>query len=216
MQSDLQKSSYALGVEYMKSLRKDDLALDQDNFVLGMNDALNNQAIRLAPKDLQNALDGVFAERVRHNNKVAAANLLAGQAFLEANRHNPGVQRLPNGLQYKVLVDGKGNRKPSINDTVSVHYRIARLDGKELFDTATQAAAVKVNNVIKGWQQALLLMPEGSKWQLYIPAALAYGEAGAPNGRLGPNEVLIYDVELLGIKPALLARPDSTPGQVAH
>jgi hypothetical protein len=122
------------------------------------------------------------------------------QAFLDANKRKPGVVTLPDGLQYKVLVDGKGP-KPSANDVVSVNYAGKLIDGTE-FDSSYkrgEPATFPVGGVIPGWVEALQLMKVGSTWELYIPANLAYGEQGAPPV-IGPNQTLIFKVELLDIK----------------
>jgi len=124
-----------------------------------------------------------------------------GKQFLEENGKKEGVHTLPDGLQYKVLKEGTG-KKPQAADTVSVHYKGTLIDGTE-FDSSYkrgQPAEFPVNRVIKGWTEALQLMPEGSKWMLYIPSRLAYGERGTPGGPIGPNETLIFEVELLKIK----------------
>ncbi len=129
-----------------------------------------------------------------------ASPLEKGQQFLDENSKKEGVHTLPDGLQYKVLKEGTGT-KPKATDTVVVHYRGTLIDGTE-FDSSykrNEPAEFPVNRVIKGWTEALQLMPEGSKWMLYIPSRLAYGERGAP-GAIGPNETLVFEVELLKVK----------------
>jgi FKBP-type peptidyl-prolyl cis-trans isomerase FklB len=126
-------------------------------------------------------------------------NKKEGEAFLAENKKKDGVKTLPSGLQYKVLAEGKG-KTPKATDTVTVHYRGTLTDGTE-FDSSykrNQPASFPVNGVIKGWTEALQLMKEGSKWQLFIPASLAYGEPGRPG--IPPNSVLIFDVELISVK----------------
>lgn len=130
----------------------------------------------------------------------AVKNELAGEAFLSANKNKPGVVTLPDGLQYKVIVDGSGPQ-PTENDVVTVNYAGRLINGTE-FDSSYkrgQPASFPVNAVIPGWIEALKLMKVGSTWELYIPATLAYGEQGVPPV-IGPNETLIFKVELLGIK----------------
>lgn len=124
----------------------------------------------------------------------------AGAAFLEKNKANPGVVTLPDGLQYKVIKEGKGV-KPKMNDTVTVNYEGKLIDGTE-FDSSYkrgEPATFPVSGVIAGWTEALQLMKTGSVWELYIPANLAYGEYGAPPV-IGPNETLIFKVELIDVK----------------
>jgi FKBP-type peptidyl-prolyl cis-trans isomerase FklB len=132
--------------------------------------------------------------------QAGQANKQQGLAFLEANKAKGGVVVLPNGLQYKVLQEGTGP-KPAATDQVVCNYRGTLLDGTE-FDSSYkrgQPATFPVSGVIKGWTEALQLMPVGSKWQLFIPADLAYGEHGA-GAQIGPNATLIFEVELLSIK----------------
>lgn len=127
-------------------------------------------------------------------------NKAAGNAFLEANKKKPGVVTLASGLQYKVITEGKGPR-PSANDVVTVNYAGTLINGKE-FDSSYkrgEPASFPVNGVIPGWTEALQLMNAGSTWELYIPASLAYGERGAPPV-IGPNETLIFKVDLLEVK----------------
>jgi FKBP-type peptidyl-prolyl cis-trans isomerase FklB len=129
-----------------------------------------------------------------------AANKKDGDAFLAANKGKDGVVTLPSGLQYKILKQGNGP-KPTANDTVECNYRGTLIDGKE-FDASSKhggPASFPVGGVIKGWTEALQLMPVGSKWQLFVPADLAYGDRGA-GADIGPDATLIFEVELLSIK----------------
>jgi FKBP-type peptidyl-prolyl cis-trans isomerase FklB len=132
---------------------------------------------------------------------MAATPLEKGQEFLQQNSKKEGVKTLADGLQYKVVKEGTG-KTPKATDRVSVHYRGTLIDGTE-FDSSYkrgEPAEFPVNRVIHGWTEALQLMKEGSKWMLYIPADLAYGEGGTPGGPIGPNETLIFEVELLKVK----------------
>ena len=135
-----------------------------------------------------------------NNQDPAAKNLAAGEAFLSANKSKPGVITLPDGLQYKVIIKGKGPT-PKSTDTVTVNYAGTLIDGTE-FDSSYkrgQPATFPVNGVIPGWTEALQKMPVGSTYELYIPASLAYGLDGAPPS-IGPNETLIFKVDLISIK----------------
>jgi FKBP-type peptidyl-prolyl cis-trans isomerase FklB len=130
-------------------------------------------------------------------NDKAAANLKAGQDFLEENRKKPGVVALPSGLQYEVLVEGKGP-KPVPTNKVTCHYHGTLIDGT-VFDSSVrrgQPATFPLNGVIKGWTEGVQLMPAGSKWRFYIPAHLAYGDRQV-SAQIGPNSTLIFDVELI-------------------
>lgn len=131
---------------------------------------------------------------------IADKNLAEGQAFLKANKTKPGVVTLPDGLQYKIIKQGTG-AQPTVNDTVTVHYKGTFIDGKE-FDSSYkygQPISFPVGGVIPGWVEALQLMKVGSEWELFIPANLAYGAAGAP-GAIEPNKTLIFKVTLIDIK----------------
>lgn len=131
---------------------------------------------------------------------VETKNKMTGDAFLAANRNKPGVITLADGLQYKILEEGHGP-KPTINDVVTVHYAGHLVDGTE-FDSSYKRGepiSFPVSGVIDGWTEALQLMPTGSTWELYIPANLAYGERGAPPA-IGPNETLIFKVNLIDVK----------------
>ena len=133
---------------------------------------------------------------------AAEASKKVGEEFLAANKAKEGVVTLPSGLQYKILTEGTGP-KPAATDTVSCNYRGTLLDGKE-FDSSYkrgQPLSIQVKGVIKGWTEALQLMPVGSKWQLFIPSDLAYGDRGAdPRSGIGPGATLIFEVELLSIQ----------------
>lgn len=134
------------------------------------------------------------------NNTTMNKSMNEGEKFLEANKQNPGVVTLPDGLQYKIITEGKG-QKPVSTDTVTVDYEGRLVNGK-VFDSSYsrgEPAEFPVGGVIAGWVEALQLMPEGSTWELYIPSKLAYGEQGVPP-LIGPNETLIFKVHLISIK----------------
>jgi FKBP-type peptidyl-prolyl cis-trans isomerase len=143
--------------------------------------------------------DNTTGSNMNNPTATPAGSKNTNDTFLAANKSKPGVTTLPDGLQYKVLTEGKGT-KPTLNDTVTVHYAGTLVNGKE-FDSSYkrgEAATFPVSGVIPGWTEALQLMPVGSTWELYIPSSLAYGEQGAPPA-IGPNETLIFKVELLKI-----------------
>jgi FKBP-type peptidyl-prolyl cis-trans isomerase FklB len=140
---------------------------------------------------------GIADKLFNMNKDKAAANLKAGQDFLEANKTNPGVVALPSGLQYQVLVEGAG-AKPAANNNVTCHYHGTLIDGT-VFDSSVrrgQPATFPLNAVIKGWTEGLQLMPTGSKWRFFIPSNLGYGERQV-SAQIGPNSTLIFDVELI-------------------
>src|SRR3989338_10751076 len=200
--TDKQKFSYTAGYEIGKNLKRQNLDLDSKAFSQGAQDAISNAKPRLKPEEMQAAVQAQQKKDLEKQEAQAKKNLEAGQAFLEANKKKEGVVALSSGLQYKVITEGKG-KQPKGTDTVVAHYRGTLINGTE-FDSSYQRnepASFPVAGVIKGWQEALPLMKEGAKWQVYIPADLAYGPRGA-GGAIGPNEVLIFDIELLSVKEA--------------
>ena len=197
-----QKGSYALGMSF--GMRKQGVAeaVDPALVARGLRDALSGGKTAMTEEEMKAALQQL-ATQVRtaqeaKNKEAGAANRKEGEAFLTANKSKEGVKVLPSGLQYKVLTEGSGP-KPAASDTVTVNYRGTLIDGKE-FDSSYksgQPASFPVGGVIKGWTEALQLMPVGSKWQLFIPADLAYGDRG--QGDIAPGDTLVFEVELLSI-----------------
>ncbi|NOU23557.1 MAG: hypothetical protein HOO93_17555 [Methyloglobulus sp.] len=198
-----QKASYAQGVDFMTSLRQDDLNLDQDTFLLGVNDVLAQRELRLAPAEMLKAKDWQLVEGVKHQEAKAAANLAAGKAFMVNNQNQPGVKTLPSGLQYKVLAEGSNTTKPKTTDTLAFNYHLAKIDGIEIGSTAKRGkpAVTALKGLIPGAKEALQMMHKGDKWQLILPPSLAYGENGTPDGKIKPNETLVFDMELVDINP---------------
>ncbi|MGE5809723.1 MAG: FKBP-type peptidyl-prolyl cis-trans isomerase [Nitrospirota bacterium] len=201
LKTDKDKLSYALGADMGSNLKKFEIDIDADLYVKGMKDALSgnvlltDQEIRTLIMALQKDVQTKQQEKMKAQ---AEKNKKDGEAFLAENKKKEGVKTLPSGLQYKVITEGKG-ASPKATDTVTVHYKGTLTDGTE-FDSSYKRnapATFPVNGVIKGWTEALQLMKEGSKWQLFIPANLAYGESGRPG--IPPNSVLIFDVELLKV-----------------
>ncbi|MEQ1559004.1 MAG: FKBP-type peptidyl-prolyl cis-trans isomerase [Methyloglobulus sp.] len=198
-----QKASYAQGVDYMTSLRQDGLNIDQDTFLLGVNDVLAKRELRLSPADMLKAKDWQLVEGVKHQEAKAAANLAAGKAFMVSNQSQPGVKALPSGVQYKILIEGSGANKPKATDTIAINYRLTNTDGIEIDSTAKRGkpAVTALKGLIAGAKEALQLMHKGDKWQLFLPPNLAYGENGTPDGKIKPNETLVFDMELVDINP---------------
>lgn len=202
LKTDKQKFSYSAGYQIGQNLKRQNLDLDSRAFSQGAQDAITSAKPRLKPEEMQAAFQAQQKKDMEKQAATAKKNLDAGQAFLEANKKKDGVVTLASGLQYKVITEGKG-KQPKDADTVVAHYRGTLINGTE-FDSSYQRnepATFPVGGVIKGWQEALPLMKEGSKWQVYIPSDLAYGPRGA-GGEIGPNEVLIFDIELLSVKEA--------------
>jgi FKBP-type peptidyl-prolyl cis-trans isomerase FklB len=201
-----EKASYALGMNVGSSLQRQSVDIDPDIFEKGLKDAMSGGKTLMTEEEARAALMELQTEvRAKQEEKTKLAlenNKKEGDAFLGANKSKEGVVTLPSGLQYKILKQGTGP-KPTAGDTVECNYRGTLINGTE-FDSSYkrgQPATFPVSGVIKGWTEALQLMPVGSKWQLFIPSNLAYGERGTPGGEIGPNATLIFEVELLSIQP---------------
>jgi FKBP-type peptidyl-prolyl cis-trans isomerase FklB len=199
-----EKVSYGIGVNIGKNMKMQGLDIDQGYLTQGIKDGLNNSKTAMSDKDMDETMKSFQQEmstKMQAKQKIEGdKNKKEGEAFLEANKKKDGVITLPSGLQYKILKEGSG-AKPTATQTVKCNYRGTLIDGKE-FDSSYkrgEPTEFPVGQVIKGWTEALQLMPVGSKWQLYIPSNLAYGENGG-GSMIGPNAVLIFDIELISIK----------------
>jgi FKBP-type peptidyl-prolyl cis-trans isomerase len=197
-------------------LKRDAVDYDADVLARGLKDALSGGKLLLTDDEAKAALAALSAGVQKHQQEAVEKKKKDGEAFLAANKAKPGVVVLPSGLQYKVIQQGTGP-KPTAADTVQCNYKGTLLDGTE-FDSSYkrgQPATFPVGQVIKGWTEALQLMPVGSKWELYIPSSLAYGERGTNGGPIGPNETLVFEVELMSIQPKpqapAAAQPQSQP-----
>lgn len=204
LQTQKEKASYALGMNIASGLKKQLVDVDPDSLARGLKDELAGGKTLLTVEEAQAALtelqNEVRKKQEEEMQRVGEANMKQGADFLAANRTKERVVTLASGLQYKILTAGTGP-KPSASDTVVCNYRGTLIDGTE-FDSSYkrgQPASFPVGGVIRGWTEALQLMPVGSKWQLFVPSDLAYGPRGA-GGVIGPNATLIFEVELLSIK----------------
>jgi len=199
------QASYAIGLSIGAGLRRDAVTVDPAMLAQGVKDAVSGSKPLLSEDQMRAALTRLQADvQAAHQAKVehaAETNKAEGAAFLKTNGAKPGVTTLPSGLQYEVLTTGTG-KKPTADDTVLCNYRGTLLDGTE-FDSSYKRGApdtFPVSGVIKGWTEVLQKMPVGSKWRIYVPSELGYGEKGA-GADIGPNAVLIFDIELLSIQP---------------
>ena len=210
--TEKEQVSYMIGLDLAKSLTpiKDDVDLDT-----------LNKALRAALAGQKTLMDDAQAQQVREafGKKVQAKqvadmaakaqkNLTDGQAFLAANGKKPNIKTTASGLQYEVITEGKG-AKPKTTDAVSAHYKGALLDGKT-FDSSYdrgQPATFVLTQVVPGWQEGIMMMPVGSKYRFWLPASLGYGDKGTPGGPIGPNETLMFEVELLDIVKPDAAKP---------
>jgi len=202
------KFSYALGMNIGTglgaNLKKQSVEVDSNLVSQGLKDTMSGGKTRLTQEEAQAVLKEVQTEVQKQQQEkmkeTADKNKAEGEAFLAANKAKDGVVTLPSGLQYKILTAGTGP-KPTASDSVVCNYRGTLINGTE-FDSSYkrgQPATFGVGQVIKGWTEALQLMPVGSKWQLFVPSSLAYGERGA-GAEIGPDSTLIFEVELLSIQ----------------
>ncbi len=222
LSTDKDKASYAVGMNIGASIRRQGVDVDPEVLARGLKDSLAGGKTLMTDAEAKAALTALLAEaRKAQEEKMqaaAAANKKEGDAFLAANKTKEGVVTLPSGLQYKILTEGTGP-KPTAEDSVLCNYRGTLINGTE-FDSSTkhgQPIEIPVGRVIKGWSEALQLMPVGSKWQLFIPPDLAYGERGAGDA-IGPDSTIVFEVELLSIKPQIkpgVAPIPATPGTPA-
>lgn len=194
---ELERFSYALGMSVASNLIKSGVkTINPEAFVKAINDTYVGEMPEMMPDEANKILENFMQQA---NQEDATDNLVAELEFLEKNRSKEGVTELPSGLQYLVIKEGDGDL-PSLTDEVKCHYHGRLIDGT-VFDSSVergQPAVFPVNGVIQGWVEALQLMPVGSKWRLFVPPELGYGEQGA-GGAIGPNSTLVFDVELLEI-----------------
>ncbi|MDR1743682.1 MAG: FKBP-type peptidyl-prolyl cis-trans isomerase [Dysgonamonadaceae bacterium] len=194
----MDKLSYALGMSLASNLIQSGIKeIDIESFVKAFSDMMTRSKPDMSPQEANQTIQAYFSQK---QGEASVKNKEEGEAFLAQNKDKEGVTTLPSGLQYEILKEGNGP-KPKATDRVTTHYHGTLIDGT-VFDSSVQRgqpATFGVNQVIKGWVEALQLMPVGSKWRLYIPSELAYGTQGA-GGSIEPNSALIFDVELLGIE----------------
>jgi FKBP-type peptidyl-prolyl cis-trans isomerase FklB len=197
------RESYSLGYQFGQSLKVQGVDINLQVYNSGIQDGLGGKEPQMTPEEIRatmtNLQQRLVAAQQKTRREVAAKNLSESKTFLAENKNKEGIQTLPSGLEYKVVTEGSG-KMPKPEDTVKVHYKGTLIDGTE-FDSSYrrgEPSTFKVKGVIKGWTEALQLMKEGSKWQLFIPPELGYGERGA--GPVPPNSTLIFEVELLAIQ----------------
>lgn len=194
-------ASYGAGYNIGRSLESQELTgLNVDALILGLKDSLAQKPLRVSEDALNKAFVALQEKEAKIFAEKSATNMKASETFLADNAKKKNIISLPSGLQYEVLTEGKG-KKPAATDTVVVNYRGTLTDGKE-FDSSyarNKPAEFALNRVIPGWTEALQLMPAGSKWRLYVPPKLAYGDQ-SPSPAIPPNSVLIFEVELLEVK----------------
>jgi len=202
LKSKKDSASYALGSNIGSSLQQQGADIDVDLLAAGMKDAMAGES-KLTQEQIQQVLMAFQEDNMKRQAEMRAESgkeaLKKSEAFMEANKGKEGVMTTPSGLQYKVIKEGSG-RKPTASDQVTVHYTGTLIDGTK-FDSSVdrgEPATFGLGQVIPGWTEGLQLMSVGSKYMLYLPPHLGYGENGA-GGMIGPNEALIFEVELLEI-----------------
>ena len=203
LETAIDSVSYSIGVDIGKNMKTQELDINDKAMFAGWSAAFNGDTLQLTEEDMLATLNNfrkVMQEKVQQRAKAQAEeNLTKGNTFLAENAKKEGVVTLESGLQYKVIEEGSGEI-PTEKSKVTVHYRGTLINGEE-FDSSYkrgQPYTTPVTNVIKGWTEALQLMPVGSKWELYVPSNLAYGNS--PRGPGGPNSALVFEVELIGIE----------------
>jgi FKBP-type peptidyl-prolyl cis-trans isomerase FklB len=226
--NDKDKVSYSLGVDIGRTLQRLQLDLNETALSQGIADVLGNKPMAMTDQELQQTLQAFQQKMMQKQQEamskkqdemkaVAEKNKIEGKKFLEDNAKKSGVKTTASGLQYKIIKEGTGE-KPKDADTVETNYRGTTIDGKEFDSSAKHGSSFSfpVNGVIKGWSEALKMMPVGSKWELYVPSDLAYGDEGYGDD-IAPGSTLVFEVELLGIKknaantaaPGSSAQPES-------
>ncbi len=218
--TEKEKTSYSIGMDLGNKLKSQSIDVDTAILVRGMNDGISGAKPLMSEEDMRTSLTAlstqIRAKQTAMLKDLTEKNKSEGDAFLLENRSKEGVVVLPSGLQYKILKAGDGP-KPAATDSVVCNYKGTLINGKE-FDSSFkrgQPATFPVSGVIKGWTEALQLMPVGSKWQLFIPPDLAYGERGA-GADIQPDSTLIFEVELMSIQPKTQDKapekaPETTP-----
>ena len=204
LKDERDKVSYSIGLDIGNTFKKQNMDINTDALMSGLKDATSGAKPQMTDEEMKATMAGYSKKMMEKQSAVAkeagAKNAAEGEKFLAENKGKEGVKTTASGLQYKVIKEGTGP-SPKETDTVETHYRGTLLDGTE-FDSSyarNEPATFPVNRVIKGWTEALQMMKVGSKYELYIPASLAYGERGAGQ-EIGPNSTLKFEVELLGIK----------------
>ncbi len=201
---EISRVSYAIGMMTGHQWKQQELDFDPDIYARGIKDAMSGGATLMTPEQAQQTIDTfrkeLAAKQQKKQLELAATNKIEGDAFLAKNKTQPGVVTLPDGLQYKIITEGNGVM-PGDGDIVSVNFRGTFVDGTEWDNTARtgKPTQLTIGQVFRGWSEALKLMKTGSKWQLFIPTELAFGEKGMAS-RIPPNATLIIEVELLSVQ----------------
>lgn len=204
LKNEKDKVSYSIGLNIGGNFKSQSVDINTDILIKGIKDALSGGKPLMTEKEIQETMTAFQKEmttkQAERTKALTETNKKDGEAFLAANKGKDGVKTTSSGLQYKIIKDGNG-QTPKTTDTVTVNYRGTLIDGTE-FDSSYkrgEPASFPLNGVIPGWTEALQMMKVGSKWQLFLPSAIAYGERGSGRG-IGPNAALVFEVELLSVK----------------
>jgi len=199
--TEKQRLSYAIGTQIGRSLKQQGFNdIDPSALSQAIADILSGSKLKVSEQDMQAAVEAFQKKRIAEHEAQAKVNKQAGEKYLAENKKKKGVKVTKDGIQYEIIKEGKGE-KPKATDTVTVNYTGKLINGKVFDSSVTRGhpASFQVNGVIKGWTEILQMMPVGSKWHVVIPSDLAYGPRGA-GGVIGPDEVLVFDIELISIK----------------
>ena len=218
LESDPGKLGYSIGYEFGAELNSYDIDIDLDSVFQAVRDAYGEQEPRMEVAEMRDLMvqlqEKIRQERMAAFQQLAEENQVRAEEFLTSNRSKNGIVALPSGVQYRIIEEGEGSR-PALDDTVTVHYRGSKIDGRE-FDSSFRRgvpAVFQVNGVIEGWQEVLPLMREGAMWQVFLPPELAFGVRGDPP-MIGPNEALQFDLRLvqIGVPEGYEGDPGEAPG----
>ncbi|MGI9088507.1 MAG: FKBP-type peptidyl-prolyl cis-trans isomerase N-terminal domain-containing protein [Chthoniobacterales bacterium] len=219
LKDEKDKVSYSIGLDIGTTFKKQNMDINTDVLMAGLKDGASGNKPLMSEEQVKETMTtyskSMMEKQTIASKEAGSKNAAVGEKFLAENKSKEGVKTTPSGLQYKVLKEGSGE-SPRESDTVVTNYRGTLINGTE-FDSSykrNQPATFPVNRVIKGWTEALQMMKPGSKYQLFIPPNLAYGERGA-GGDIGPNETLIFEVELLSVKPAETAKAAAPPADAS-
>ena len=204
LNTEMDKLSYSIGSDLGKNFKRQGIEINPVVMSKGIQDGMSGGTLLMTEQQMKDVLNkfqkDLMAKRTADFNKKALENKSKGEAFLSQNKSKPGVVVLADGLQYKIITAGTGE-KPTKEDTVTVEYT-GKLIGGEVFDSTEKTgkpATFKLSQVIPGWTEALQLMPAGSTWEVYVPASLAYGSRNV-GGPIGPDETLIFNIHLISVK----------------
>lgn len=198
LSSDKARWSYTIGVDLGQNFKNQSVQVEPSIVAEGIKDGLSGQEIQLTKKEMERSLAKFQKAWAVKRDQLSVENKKQGQKFLADNKLKSGIVSLPSGLQYRVVKHGQG-RTPSASDIVTVEYTGKFTDGK-VFDQSAEPVSFPVEDVIPAWTEALKMMKKGARWEIYAPPKLAFGEAGVLGGPIGPNQTLVYEIQLIDIK----------------